>query len=64
MLEAILKSRNLRAFGSVMEVFPMGTYVEHMPVGKQSARIGTYWKSTGEYLESAMERHEQKQLQR
>lgn len=64
MLEAILKSRRLRAFGSAMDIYPVGNYSEHMPKGKQSARIGKYWKSTGKYLEAAMDRNEQHQFQR
>lgn len=59
MLEAVRKSRSLRAFGSVMDVYPTGCYVEHMPKGRQATRIGKYWKLTGKYLEAAMDRHEQ-----
>lgn len=64
MLKAFLKSRRMRAFGSAMDVYPAGNYLEHMPKGKQSARIAKYWNSTGKYIEVAMDRYEQPQLQR
>jgi hypothetical protein len=56
MLTAIIKSRKLRAIGSVMDVLPMGDYSEYMPSGKQ-ATIKQYWEESGKFLGTAIEQH-------
>lgn len=40
----------IRAAGSVMEIWPMGNYLEYMPKGTAQARIGQYWQHVGNQL--------------
>lgn len=56
----VRKSRKLRAYGSVMDVLPLGDYSELMPQGRQSDRIAKYWISTGQYVGKAIGQYEQK----
>lgn len=59
MLAAIMRSKKLRAIGSVMDLCPLGDYSEHVPSVSASEAIGTYWKETGKYLGTAIEQHNQ-----
>jgi hypothetical protein len=60
MLKAIIKSRKLRAFGSVIDVSPVGDYSELMPIGSACERIGKYWEATDQYIGSSLERNDEK----
>ena len=59
MLAAIMRSKKLRAIGSVMDVCPLGDYSEHLPSVTTSAAIGAYWKEVGKYLGKAIEQHDE-----
>lgn len=58
MLAAIMKSKKLRAIGSVMDISPVGDYSEHIPSEAPSVTIGVYWKEVGKYLGTAIEQHD------
>lgn len=60
MLKAIIKSRRLRAFGSVIDVSPMGDYSALMPEGSASERIGQYWEATDRFIGNSIERDDEK----
>ncbi|MDH1012014.1 hypothetical protein N5J43_16835 [Pseudomonas nicosulfuronedens] len=57
LLTNLLKSRYLHAMGSVMDISPVGDYRDHLPQGSVQARLDSYWKATGSYLEAALEEH-------
>lgn len=59
MFNAVIKSRRLRAIGSVVDMLPLGDYSEYMPTETYSVRIKGYWKSTGKYVGNAIEQHDQ-----
>ncbi|MDV2857162.1 hypothetical protein N2M06_03750 [Oceanimonas sp. AH20CE76] len=40
----------LRAAGSVMEIWPMGNYIEYMPKGTAQQRIEQCWQRVGNQL--------------
>lgn len=58
MLNRIIKSRKLRAYGSIIDLLPSGDYSEHMPKGKQADSVAGYWISAGKYLGTAIEQHD------
>jgi hypothetical protein len=58
MLAAILRSKKLRAIGSVVDVCPLGDYSEHVPTERPSVAIAAYWKEAGKYLGTAIEQHD------
>lgn len=58
MWNAVLKRRNMRAIGSVIDLLPLGDYSEYMPTEPQSVRITRYWKSTGQYVGKAIEQYD------
>ncbi len=58
MLTVFMKSRTVRAIGSVMDVYPVGDYSEHSGSSSPSVAIATYWKETGKYLGNAIEQHD------
>lgn len=60
MLKAIIRSRKLRAFGSVIDASPIGDYSDLMPIGSACERIGKYWEATDQYVGSALERNDEK----
>ncbi|MDB5996858.1 MAG: hypothetical protein JWP42_3994 [Pseudomonas sp.] len=60
MLKAIIKSRNLRSFGSVIDIAPMGDYSALMPVGSACDRIGQYWEATDLYIGNSIEQDDEK----
>ena len=47
--------RKLRAAGSVMEIWPAGNYIEHMPKGTPQQRMGQYWQNVGTQLSEQFE---------
>lgn len=57
MLAIILRSKKLRAIGSVMDVCPLGDYSDHVPTVHSPAVIAAYWKEAGKYLGTAIEQH-------
>lgn len=58
MNNAVLKSRRLRAFGSVVDMLPLGDYSDYMPTETYAVRITGYWKSAGKYVGKAIEQHD------
>lgn len=58
MLAAIIRSKKLRAIGSVMDVCPLGDYSEHVPASNHSVAINGYWKEVGKYIGTAIEQHD------
>lgn len=60
MLKAIIRSRKLRAIGSVIDVSPVGDYSELMPIGSACERIGKYWEATDQYIGNSLERNDEK----
>lgn len=63
----MLRTRNKRAalaMGSVMEIWPVGSYSQYIPKGSAEQRLGQYWKATGEYLSSAVKRYQHEQRSR
>lgn len=58
MLNRIIRSRKMRAYGSIIDLLPSGDYSEHMPKGNRSELLETYWKSTGKYIGIAIEQHD------
>ncbi|SFX16949.1 hypothetical protein SAMN03159390_00606 [Pseudomonas sp. NFACC49-2] len=58
MIHRILKSRKLRAYGSVIDLLPSGDYSEHMPKRNQIHSIEKYWINTGKYLGKEIEQHD------
>ncbi|XGA79019.1 hypothetical protein OR573_10945 [Halomonas sp. CH40] len=42
--------RIVLAAGSVMEVWPVGDYSQHMPKGTAQDRIGQHWVNAGSHL--------------
>jgi hypothetical protein len=59
MLKVIIRSRTLRAMGSVIDLLPVGDYSEHMPNGNCSARIAGHWQSSGNYLRKAIDQYDE-----
>ncbi|MBA6065676.1 hypothetical protein [Pseudomonas mosselii] len=59
MINAVIKSRRLRAIGSVVDMLPLGDYSEYMPTEPRTVRIKGYWKSTGHYVGKAIEQYDQ-----
>ncbi|SFU95427.1 hypothetical protein [Halomonas korlensis] len=53
----LLKNRMLLAAGSVMEVWPDRDYAEYMPQRSTEQRLGEYWRSVGQYLDTGIERY-------
>ena len=49
------------AVGSVMEIWPAGSYGDYMPRGSIQQRIGRHWRATGKYIKDAVKRHEREQ---
>lgn len=64
MLKAIIRSRKLRAFGSVIDVSPLGDYSELMPVGSACDRIGKYWEAVDQHVGNAIERDDKQPSRR
>lgn len=60
MLKAIIRSRTLRAVGSVIDVSPAGDYSDLMPAGSACERIGKYWEATDKHTGNAIERNDEK----
>ena len=53
--------RTWSAMGSVMEVWPTGSYAEFMPQGTLRERLAEQWAMTGRYIEQAQLRYESQQ---
>jgi len=51
--------RRTRAVGSVMEIWPVGNYIEHMPKGTPQQRIGQCWQNVGNHLRKSIQAYEQ-----
>lgn len=51
--------RRVRAVGSVMEIWPTGNYIEHMPKGTPQQRIGQCWQRVGKQLCKSLKEYEQ-----
>ncbi|MBF8222754.1 hypothetical protein [Halomonas sp. 328] len=51
-------SRTIQTVGSVMEIWPTGNYIEHMPKGTPQQRIGQHWQNTGNHLRKALKGYE------
>ena len=52
-------SRSAQAAGSVMEIWPVGGYAEHMPKGTAQQRIGQHWNNVGKHLDKALTQYAQ-----
>ena len=52
----------LLAVGSALDFWPARDYREFLPRGSLDSRIGGYWERTGQYLRTAIEKHEQPPL--
>lgn len=59
-MKAMINSRTLRAFSSVIDLSPIGNYSELMPKGSREDRLAAYWQETANYLDKAIGRHDQK----
>lgn len=55
----ISNKRTVRAMGSVMEIWPAGSYDKYMPKGSTQQRIGRHWEATGKYVKDAVKHYEQ-----
>ncbi|WP_447926655.1 hypothetical protein [Vreelandella sp. EE27] len=55
----IKKYRTVRAIGSVMEIWPIGNYSEHMPKGTPPQRMAQCWSNVGNQLQKAIKSYEQ-----
>lgn len=64
MISAVIKSRRLRAIGSIVDMLPLGDYSEYMPTEPRTVRIKGYWKSTGSYVGKAIEQYDQNEGRR
>ncbi len=51
--------RRIRAAGSVMEFWPAGNYIEHMPKGTPQQRMGQCWQNVGNQLCKSIKHYEQ-----
>ncbi|MBZ9559081.1 MULTISPECIES: hypothetical protein [unclassified Modicisalibacter] len=51
-------SRTARAAGSVMDIWPTGSYSQHMPKGSDQERLSQYWASVGKHLRSALSQYD------
>lgn len=51
--------RRIRAVGSVMDVWPSGNYIEHMPQGTAQQRMGQHWQNVGNQLRKSINAYEQ-----
>lgn len=51
--------RSIREAGSVMEIWPLGNYIEYMPKGTPQQRMGQYWKNAGNQLRKSIKDYEQ-----
>jgi len=50
--------RRSRAAGSVMEIWPVGNYIEHMPKGTPQQRIDQCWQNVGNHLRNSLHAYE------
>lgn len=55
----IKTSRRVRAAGSIMEIWPTGNYIEHMPKGTAQHRIGQHFHNVGNRLGQSLTAYEQ-----
>lgn len=52
-----MKSRTLKAAGSVVNIWPTGSYARYMPRGSGQERLNQYWEAVGMHLRSSMSRY-------
>lgn len=43
-----------KAFGSVLDLLPSGSYAKHMPQGTAASRINAHFNHAGQHLASAV----------
>lgn len=57
MAHRTVSDRTLRAAGSVMDIWPAGSYSRYMPKGSGQERIAQHWEAVGKHLRSAMSQY-------
>lgn len=51
--------RSIKTAGSVMEIWPTGNYIEHMPQGTPQQRMSQYWQNVGNRLQKSLSDYKQ-----